>query len=265
MLRCIRLCRAADTCHLRGTLYCICTPPLTALPAAYYFCLCCVLEAFAAGGSVLPACGSGSRGSTGGSPAYAAALVTVTSKKHHPVRVIATGMHRITAEATHELLWTPKMRFKSPTGARSAGSGVDGGAARRERGLLDGLRERRVAVARARDVLGRRAVLHAQNALLDQVARRRSHDVRAQDLVRVGVSDELDEAIRVVDRLRAAVSLEGELAGLQRAAPSAHLCEEIESGLSEGFRGSATARFRQPHRFLTHHDMASILKEGLAL
>jgi len=54
--------------------------------------------------------------------------------------------------------------------------------ARRERGFLHRLGQRWVPVARPRDVLRARAVLHREHALREELPRGRTDDVRAEDL-----------------------------------------------------------------------------------
>ena len=69
--------------------------------------------------------------------------------------------------------------------------------------LLHGFAEGRVRVARPRDVLGRGAVLHAQDALGDHLAGVRADDVHAENRARVAVKDELEHAIRREDAAQA--------------------------------------------------------------
>ena len=80
--------------------------------------------------------------------------------------------------------------------------------------LLHGLAEGRVRVARPRDVLGRGAVLHAQDALGDHLAGVRADDVHAEDLVRGRVREDLDHALGIADGARARVRAERERADL---------------------------------------------------
>ena len=79
-----------------------------------------------------------------------------------------------------------------------------------ERGFLDGFAQRRVPVASPGDILGGPSVFHGEDALAEQLARVGSHDVRAEDLIRVLARDELDQALRVVVRARAGVGGERE-------------------------------------------------------
>mmetsp|Transcript_21268 Transcript_21268/g.42915 ORF Transcript_21268/g.42915 Transcript_21268/m.42915 type:complete len:222 (-) Transcript_21268:800-1465(-) len=53
-----------------------------------------------------------------------------------------------------------------------------------------------MGVARAGDVLGRGAVLDGEGRLVDLLAGRGTHDVRAQDAVRVLVDQDLDQTLR---------------------------------------------------------------------
>ena len=101
---------------------------------------------------------------------------------------------------------------------------------RRERRLLDRFAKRRVPVARPRDVLARRAVLHRQHALGDQLPGVGAHDVGPQDLVGVGVRNKLDDALGVVRGARAAVGHEGELACLVRGARGLDLLLGLADG-----------------------------------
>ena len=80
------------------------------------------------------------------------------------------------------------------------------------RGLHHALAERRVRVDREADVLEERVHLERERALADEVARLGADDVDAEDLVRLLVGDDLDEALGLVDRHRAAERGEGELA-----------------------------------------------------
>lgn len=89
---------------------------------------------------------------------------------------------------------------------------------RRECGFFNRLAQRRVAVTRPRDVLGRRAVLHGQDALGDELPGVGAHNMSAQDLVGLCVRDELDDAFRVVRSARARVCHEREFSGLVRDA-----------------------------------------------
>ncbi len=89
---------------------------------------------------------------------------------------------------------------------------VDGLVVGTHAGLLDSLRERGVGVARAGNVLRGGAVLHSKYELADELAGVGADDVSAEDLVGLGVGDNLDEAFSVVVGARAGVGHEGELA-----------------------------------------------------
>mmetsp|Transcript_21198 Transcript_21198/g.50243 ORF Transcript_21198/g.50243 Transcript_21198/m.50243 type:complete len:262 (+) Transcript_21198:120-905(+) len=91
---------------------------------------------------------------------------------------------------------------------------VDGLIVGRHRRLLEGLAHRGVGVARARDVLGGRAVLDPEHALGDHLARVVRDDVHAEDLVRLRLGHELDEPVRQRVCARARVGHERELADL---------------------------------------------------
>ena len=79
-------------------------------------------------------------------------------------------------------------------------------------------RQRRMGVADARDVLAAGLELHRHHGLGDQLAGHRADDVHAEDLVGLGVGQELDHAGGVAERARAAVGHEREGAGLVGAA-----------------------------------------------
>mmetsp|Transcript_7987 Transcript_7987/g.27120 ORF Transcript_7987/g.27120 Transcript_7987/m.27120 type:complete len:361 (+) Transcript_7987:292-1374(+) len=96
--------------------------------------------------------------------------------------------------------------------ARRTRSEVDGLVVGGHGSLLEGLAHRRMRVARARDVLGARAVLHGEHRLGDHLARVPGDDVHSEDLARLLVRDELDDAVRVGVGARARVGHERKLA-----------------------------------------------------
>ena len=65
-------------------------------------------------------------------------------------------------------------------------------------GLLDGLAQSWVRVAGPGDVLGARSILHGQAGLGNQLADVGTNHVDAEDLIRRGVSQELNEALGIV-------------------------------------------------------------------
>ena len=75
--------------------------------------------------------------------------------------------------------------------------GVDGLVVGAHAGLLEGLGEGGVGVARARNVLAAGAVLHGQDALGNHLASVGADDVHAQDAVRLLVGQNLDHALEV--------------------------------------------------------------------
>jgi hypothetical protein len=77
-------------------------------------------------------------------------------------------------------------------------------------GLFEGLAERWVGVARARNVLARCPVLHAYDPLRDHLPGVGADDVNAEDPVGLFVAKDLDHSVCGVDRSGPAVRLEGE-------------------------------------------------------
>ena len=71
--------------------------------------------------------------------------------------------------------------------------GVQRAAVDRERGFLQRLAHRRVRMAGARDVLGRRAELERDHGLGDQIAGHRAQDVHAEHAVALRVGEDLHE------------------------------------------------------------------------
>ena len=84
--------------------------------------------------------------------------------------------------------------------------GVDRAVAAGERRLAHRFRIGRVRVAGAGEVLGRRAEFHRDADLVDQVARHRPDDMRAEDAVGVLVGQHLDETLALEDGLGAAIA-----------------------------------------------------------
>src|SRR5947209_575290 len=80
------------------------------------------------------------------------------------------------------------------------------------RSLHEALAEGRVRVDRQADVLEERVHLERERALADEIARLGAHDVDAEELVRLLVRDDLEEAVGLADRHRAAERRERELA-----------------------------------------------------
>ena len=85
------------------------------------------------------------------------------------------------------------------------GFGVGGHA-----GLLEGLREGRVGVAGAGQVLSAGSVLDADDCLADHLSSARTHDVGAQQFVGLLLGEDLDHSVGVGDGLGARVGQEGE-------------------------------------------------------
>jgi hypothetical protein len=73
-------------------------------------------------------------------------------------------------------------------------AGDEPGLRLRQRRLPHRLRIGRMRVAGHREILGRRAEFHRDADLVDQVARPRPDDVRAEDAVGRGIGEDLDEA-----------------------------------------------------------------------
>src|SRR6266404_6475094 len=71
-----------------------------------------------------------------------------------------------------------------------------------------------MGMRRARDVLGRGAILHGERRLGDHRAGTRSDDMDTEYTVGLGVGEYLDEAVRVRVGARAAVRREGEFSRL---------------------------------------------------
>src|SRR5450830_246765 len=92
-----------------------------------------------------------------------------------------------------------------------------------ERRFLHRLAERRMRVHRGGDVFGRPSVLECKHRLLNQLRHIRPDHVTAEQLVSIGVSDELDEAGGVARGARAAVGAEWELARLVLSSARLHL------------------------------------------
>ena len=82
---------------------------------------------------------------------------------------------------------------------------------RGHRGFLDSLRNRRVRVARARDVFSRSAVLHGEHALGEKFTGTAGNDVRAENLPGGLVGEEFHHAFRIVVGPRARVGGERKL------------------------------------------------------
>src|SRR5215207_1020421 len=89
---------------------------------------------------------------------------------------------------------------------------MDGALLDRERRFLDRLGERRMGVAGAGDVLGRRAELHRDRAFHYEVARLRPDDVDAEHPIGCRIRQDFHEAVRRAVDLGAAVGRERELA-----------------------------------------------------
>lgn len=112
---------------------------------------------------------------------------------------------------TGMLKWQKHSGHSTPYNLSSKVDGLEEGGERR---FLDGLAQRRVAVAGAGNVLCGGAILHRQDALRDQLPGIGAHDMGAQDLVGLGVRDKLDHALAVVNSPRPAVGHECKLAHL---------------------------------------------------
>src|SRR3979409_18630 len=91
---------------------------------------------------------------------------------------------------------------------------MDGPSVDGEGGLLYRLVERRLGMRRARVVLCRRAILHGERRLGDHRAGIRPDDMDTEYAVRLGVGEDLDEAVSVCVGARAASRREGEFSGL---------------------------------------------------
>src|SRR5207248_9312695 len=76
-------------------------------------------------------------------------------------------------------------------------------ALRREGGFHQGFGQRRVCVDRQVELLESQSVLDRERRLGDEVGRAGSDDVRAEQLARARVGDDLDEALALAQRERA--------------------------------------------------------------
>ena len=85
---------------------------------------------------------------------------------------------------------------------------------RRHSRLLERLRKRRMRMTRPRHILRRSPILDGQHALRNHLTRIRADDVNAQYTIRLGISNELDHAVRLEIRLGARIGGEGEGARL---------------------------------------------------
>src|SRR5437867_1015714 len=83
-----------------------------------------------------------------------------------------------------------------------------------EGGFFHRFAERRMRMYRDADVLRRSAILERLHRFLNQLRHVRSDHVRAEQLVGLGVGNELDEAGSLTRRARARVGGEGEFSGL---------------------------------------------------
>src|SRR3982751_3167540 len=81
-----------------------------------------------------------------------------------------------------------------------------------ERRLARDLRQRRMRVADAGDVLARCTELHRDDAFGDELARLRADDVHPEDAIGLLICKQLDEACRIAERARPAVCRERETA-----------------------------------------------------
>ncbi len=81
-----------------------------------------------------------------------------------------------------------------------------------EAGFLEGFGHRRVGVDRAAQVFGATAVFHVGDRRSDHLARAVADDLHAENLVCLGVGNDLAEAVGAVDCDGAAIGGEGELA-----------------------------------------------------
>lgn len=87
---------------------------------------------------------------------------------------------------------------------------MDGFRVRSHGGLLEGLGQRRVSVARPGNVLGRSAVLDGECGLGDHLAGVGADDVNTKDAVGFGVGNEFDDTLGVEVGLGTGVGAEGE-------------------------------------------------------
>src|SRR5262249_4026126 len=95
-------------------------------------------------------------------------------------------------------------------GGRFGAAEGDGARGDAQRGVARRLRQCRVCVDRARDVLGARPVLHREHGLGAQVRGARAQDVDPEDAVARGVGDDLDAALGLVETARARIGLKRE-------------------------------------------------------
>src|SRR5260370_1386290 len=91
---------------------------------------------------------------------------------------------------------------------------MDRASADGEGGFLDRLVERRMGMRRARDVLGRGAILHGERRLGDHRAGIWPNDMDTEHAVGLGIGEDLDEAVSVRVGARAAIRREGEFSRL---------------------------------------------------
>src|SRR5437870_161231 len=80
--------------------------------------------------------------------------------------------------------------------ARRRGREMDGPPQKQLGGLAEGLRERRMGVDRAGQILGERAHLDGEGGFRDQLARVRANQSHAEQPPALGLEDELGEPVR---------------------------------------------------------------------
>ncbi len=100
----------------------------------------------------------------------------------------------------------------SPTFSLSLRLEMDGLAIRAHGGLLEGLSERGMSMARPGDILTRRAVLERQRRFGDHLARVGPDDMHPENAIRFRIAQELDHALRLEVGLGSRVRGEGERA-----------------------------------------------------
>ena len=93
---------------------------------------------------------------------------------------------------------------------------MDGATLCRQRRFHQRLGQRRVGVDREVELLHGQPVLDGEGRLRDQVGRPRADDVRAQELARLRVGEDLRVSLRLAERQRATRRGEREAADLDR-------------------------------------------------